>query len=122
MKTLNITFFSLIIFLVRGCVETIIGNLYFSAIEFKDLTKFVKLTNLYSSSNPNTQQLPANTEHRQCFVARPGRKFIIADFASQEIAIMAAMSGEKIWLDALQNGGDLHQQTADLIGLDRHTY
>src|SRR5690606_13898629 len=53
--------------------------------------------------------------HREAFVPKRGHVFIICDFSGQEIGIMAAMSNEKIWIDAMLRGEDIHSLTASLI-------
>ena len=73
----------------------------------------------YSCSNPNLQQIPANTPHRECFIPTDGHVFLISDFSGQELAIMAVGSGQEDWLEIIRAGGDLHQATADKIGISR---
>lgn len=89
-----------------------------------------------SMNNPNLQQLPGEgnndplrlkilelvtgnkkrkPQHRRAFVPRKGYSFVIGDFSGQEIGIMAAMSGEKIWIEAMLRGEDIHALTAYMI-------
>lgn len=72
-------------------------------------------TGRLSSSHPNLQQIPRTTQHRNCFVPKKGHVFVISDFASQEIAIAAAASGEELWIKAILRGEDVHALTASLI-------
>lgn len=72
-------------------------------------------TGRMSMSNPNLQQLPANGAHRSAFVPKKGQVFVIGDFTGQEIGIMAAASDEKIWVDALLRGDDVHSLTASVL-------
>lgn len=51
-------------------------------------------------------------EHRKAFVPTPGNVFVIGDFGGQEIGVAAAASGERLWLDALLRGDDVHSMTA----------
>jgi len=79
-----------------------------------DVTQIID-TGRMSMSNPNLQQLPSGGLHRSAFVARSGHSFIIGDFSGQEIGIMAAGSNERIWIEAMLRGDDIHALTASLI-------
>jgi DNA polymerase I-like protein with 3'-5' exonuclease and polymerase domains len=68
-----------------------------------------------SISNPPLHNLPKKGMHRSAIVPRKGHKFVIGDFSGQEIGIMAAMSDEKVWIDALLRGEDIHSLTASLL-------
>lgn len=76
-------------------------------------------TGRMSCSDPNLQQIPARTEVgrriRECFVPRTGKKFVVADFAGIELVIVAALSGEKLLLDAINEGKDVHCLTMALM-------
>lgn len=69
-------------------------------------------TGRYSSSFPNLQQIPKDTEHRKAFIASKGYKLVSGDFTGQEIAIMAFGSQDKVWLDYLRTGKDVHSMMA----------
>jgi DNA polymerase I-like protein with 3'-5' exonuclease and polymerase domains len=102
-----------------------------------DVTQTIN-TGRMSMSNPNLQQLPgagnndpkylrvlqlitksdkraAAPRHREAFVPAKGNVFVICDFSGQEIGIMAAASNEKLWIDAMLRGEDIHSLTASLI-------
>jgi len=83
-----------------------------------DYTQVIN-TGRFSCSNPNLQQIPSDTIHRECFVPSKGNVFLISDFSGQELAIMAVGSGQEDWLEIIRGGGDLHQATADKIGVPR---
>lgn len=88
-----------------------------------------------SSSDPNLQQLPGSgnndplrkqalklagwekkkPQHRMAFVPKKGNVFVIGDFSGQEIGIMAAASGEDLWINALLRHDDVHSLTAYTI-------
>jgi DNA polymerase-1 len=73
----------------------------------------------YSCSNPNLQNVPSDTPHRSFMIPGHGKNnvFVIADFSSQELAIMAYGSQQESWLDCLRSGGDLHSMVAgDVLG------
>ncbi|ABU96844.1 hypothetical protein [Thermus phage P23-45] len=87
-----------------------------------------------SSSNPNLQNLPRllpeevaekpylqGIDIRKAFVADPGYIFVSADYASMELVVCAAVSGDPTMRDLLNQGRDLHAYTARYafkVGLD----
>lgn len=54
-------------------------------------------------------------QHRQAFIPTPGNQFVIGDFSGQELGIMAAAAEEKLWIDAMLRGDDVHGLTASLL-------
>lgn len=100
----------------------------------------IKETGRTSMQNPNLQQLPGHgrkdaihdvvmdilykgekrlkPQHRRAFVPGKGKVFVIGDFSGQEIGIMAAASGEKLWLNAMLRGESVHALTASLLYAD----
>ena len=68
-----------------------------------------------SSSEPNLQNLPAKNEVRNCFVPEKGYCFIDFDYAGQELRLAAEGSKEPVWIDAFNNGEDIHSKTASMI-------
>lgn len=72
-------------------------------------------TGRMSMFEPNLQQLPKIGLHRSAFVASPGNIFGIGDFSGQEIGIMAAAADEKLWIDAMLRGDDVHSLTASIL-------
>jgi len=76
-------------------------------------------TGRVSSAKPNMQQIPAyklvGNRYRNCFIAPEDWKFVSSDFNSQELVVIATISKEKVWLDALRRGEDLHSICADLV-------
>ena len=82
----------------------------------------VCVTGRLSCSRPNIEQLPKNNNIaniRNLFVAESGNVLVVADYSGQEVRIMAQESGDKAFKDALINGLDLHQVTADAMGVSR---
>lgn len=67
------------------------------------------------SNAPNIQNIPASNAFRNCFIARPGFKWISIDYSSQELSIMADLSQEKVFIEALSNKQDLHSICATLL-------
>lgn len=56
---------------------------------------------------------------RRCFLADEGELMSSVDYQTQELRVLAALSGDKTMLEAFANGEDLHQITADAAGVDR---
>lgn len=92
-----------------------------------------------SMSNPNLQQLTGpelknprkirmyklleqilkvkriEQQHRRAFIPAKGHVFVIGDFSGQEMGIMAAASNEKLWIDAMLRGEDIHGLIASML-------
>jgi len=71
---------------------------------------------------PNRSKLEAinlgDHDIRSCFVAPPGRKFIIADYSGQEMGVLALYSQDKALVDQMLRG-DIHSHVAmNLFGVD----
>lgn len=67
----------------------------------------------FSCSNPNLQQIPADSDFRSCFVARPGYKIITSDFSGQELRVLTELSRDPTYIKAfLSDDPDLHRATA----------
>jgi DNA polymerase I-like protein with 3'-5' exonuclease and polymerase domains len=64
---------------------------------------------------PNMQNIPAKAEYRNCFVPRQGFKMVSCDFSGQELRLCAEGSQEPLWLDAFNNGEDLHSKAASMV-------
>jgi DNA polymerase-1 len=70
-------------------------------------------TGRMSISNPATQQLPSDRwEVRRCFLADEGHSIASVDYASQELRVLAALSGDRTMSTALLRGDNLHLLTA----------
>lgn len=74
-------------------------------------------TGRFSSSQPNLQNQPNNKSYpiKSAFVPRKGYKFIVVDWSTIEIRIMAHESGDKKLIELLNAGRDIHQETTDSI-------
>lgn len=70
---------------------------------------------------PNLQNIPGQTNgetdnsFRNCFVARPGFKWVSADYSQQEMMIMADVSGEEGLIQPLNNNVDLHLHVGSIM-------
>ena len=75
-------------------------------------------TGRFSCNNPNLQQIPRNQPEapfRECFNPAEGYKFVISDYSSMEMRILADLSGDEKFITAIKNGYDLHSYTAALM-------
>lgn len=68
-----------------------------------------------SSQEPNILNFPKVPEMRACFIACPGHQILTIDTAGQELCIMAELSGEPKWLEALANRWDIHSLCAEMM-------
>lgn len=69
-------------------------------------------TGRLSCSNPNIQQAPSDPDFRKLFTAPEGHVLVSGDFSQVELRIAAALSRDKVMLEAYANGVDLHTLTA----------
>ena len=66
------------------------------------------------------QTLPAGDwVVRRCFIADPGQVMASVDYQTQELRVLAALSGDQTMIRAFETDADLHQITADASGVDR---
>ena len=66
------------------------------------------------------QTLPASDSLvRGCFVAEPGHVIASVDYQTQELRVLAALSGDKTMIEAFEKDLDLHQMTADASSVTR---
>jgi DNA polymerase-1 len=76
-------------------------------------------TGRLSSSNPNLQNIPVRTARggaiRRAFVAADGCVLVVADYSQIELRLLAHLSGDPAFVEAFQQGGDIHRQTAAVI-------
>ncbi|MBT3270237.1 hypothetical protein HN371_24030 [Candidatus Poribacteria bacterium] len=68
-----------------------------------------------SSTKPNLQNIPSDSEFRSCFIAGEGRKAITADYSGCELRILADMSQDDEFLRAFRNNEDLHSLVATMM-------
>lgn len=72
------------------------------------------ITGRFSNSGPNAQQFPKSPSFRRCFVARPGRRLVIADYEQIELRVAAEIANEDNLRNALASG-DVHRATASFM-------
>jgi DNA polymerase-1 len=85
-------------------------------------TSFVQTgaaTGRLSSTDPNLQNIPVRTPRgaaiRRAFVPAEGCTLLVADYSQIELRLMAHLSGDPAFVQAFQQGGDIHRQTAALV-------
>jgi DNA polymerase I-like protein with 3'-5' exonuclease and polymerase domains len=70
----------------------------------------------YSSDHPNLQNIPHQQSYRTPFcVQSPDRRIISADFSAQELALIAKITQEPNFIEALKSGKDVHCYSASLL-------
>lgn len=81
------------------------------------------VTGRLSSSNPNLQNIPGHGETgddlRKLFIAKEGYMIVNCDYSQLELRILAHYSQDENYIELFKEGGDPHQQTADLVGVER---
>lgn len=79
----------------------------------------IQSTGRVSSSRPNCQNIPSkkklDNRYRTPFMPPPGSKLVVSDFKGQELAIIAYISKDPVWIEALETGKDLHSVCANLV-------
>jgi DNA polymerase-1 len=76
-------------------------------------------TGRLSSRGPNMQNIPANDRvgmrYRNAFTCADDEEYVDGDYASQELVIIAEISGDPVWNAALRKGEDLHSVCSELL-------
>jgi DNA polymerase I-like protein with 3'-5' exonuclease and polymerase domains len=81
-------------------------------------------TGRYSSSDPNLQQVPRDM--RWVFGHRPGYKIVSVDYSQIEVVVAAYQAQDKVLLDIIESGRDIHTMVASAIfgvpyeNIDKH--
>lgn len=97
---------------VRRVLEGLDANGYVHA----DIKALEARTARMSISKPPLQQLPSGDWHvRRMFVAPPGYVFASVDYSQVELRVLAALSEEPTMMQAIADGLDLHDVTAELL-------
>jgi DNA polymerase-1 len=78
------------------------------------------VTSRMACSAPNMQNF-SKKDHvmRGLFLPEDGHVLMSCDFAQVELRVVASLAGEQTMIDTILAGGDLHQLTADLLGVTR---
>jgi DNA polymerase-1 len=82
----------------------------------------VAATGRLSSSDPNLQNIPVRGEEgreiRKGFIADDGHVLLSADYSQVELRVFAHYSGDTAFLEAFNQGEDIHARTAsEILGL-----
>lgn len=76
-------------------------------------------TGRISSAKPNMQNVTVKEfvglRYRNCFKPPPGYKFVSSDYVSQELAVIAHVTGDKTWQEAIRKKQDLHSIASELV-------
>lgn len=100
----------------KGLVKNIIGDrVYADYVQAGG-----PVTGRLSSRNPNMQNLPRKfPEVKQFFVPDPGQVFAYFDYSQIELRVAAHLSQDPQMLKIYRDNGDIHQMTADALGITR---
>ncbi len=75
-------------------------------------------TGRMSCSDPNLQNQPRDDLRlRYNFRAEPGYKLVTCDLSNVEMRVFAAYAGDGPLLQTIRDGGDIHELTAEMIGI-----
>lgn len=69
-------------------------------------------TGRFSVTEPALQTINATPEFRHLFKAKDCHSLVVCDYGQIEVRVPAAMSGDKVLLDAIEDGLDIHTLTA----------
>lgn len=92
---------------------------YLQAGRGKEGTTGGTVTGRLSSRNPNMQNLPRGSEIKRFFIPDPGHVFVYFDYSQLELRLAAHLSQDPLLIRAYNEGLDLHEITAQAIGMDR---
>jgi DNA polymerase I-like protein with 3'-5' exonuclease and polymerase domains len=79
-----------------------------------NFNQFGAHTGRFTSSKPNMQQQPHNQEWRNIYKSTHG-KIVTSDYSQIELRILAQVSQDKAFINAYNNGDDLHKLTASKV-------
>ncbi|MGA2885947.1 MAG: DNA polymerase, partial [Halobacteriota archaeon] len=68
-----------------------------------------------SSSKPNAQNLPADEEVRDCFIADEGEDLITIDMSGCELRIIAELAQAQSWIQAFAKDQDVHSLCTEIL-------
>ena len=84
----------------------------------EDQSGAAPVTGRLSSSSPNLQNIPKNSDIKNLFKTFDNWSLIEADMSQMELRVMAGVSKDKILTQAFQNNEDMHTRTAsELLGI-----
>ena len=77
------------------------------------------VTGRYTSTDPNLQNIPTESEFRGFFRAPEGRTFVDVDYSQLELRVFAARSGDAKMIAAFEDGWDYHDLVMQRVGCTR---
>jgi hypothetical protein len=77
------------------------------------------VTGRYTSTNPNLQNVPTDSEFRGFFRAPEGRVLVDVDYSQLELRVFAALSGDAKMIAAFEDGWDYHDLIVQRLGCTR---
>ena len=77
------------------------------------------VTGRYTSTDPNLQNIPTNSEFRGFFRASDGRALVDVDYSQLELRVFAALSGDAKMIAAFEAGWDYHDLVMQRLGCTR---
>lgn len=82
-----------------------------------DFKQMGAATGRFACANPNLQQIPqvSKAPFRECFNPQEGYDFVVADYSSMEMRILADLSADENFVNAMNGGLDMHSYTASLM-------
>lgn len=94
-------------------------NEHVSSVDSRVHSNFLQLgadSGRYASRNPNMTNIPSDQAYRSAFTSQyKDTRMISADFSGQELRLLAQLSREPKFLEAIEKGIDLHTNSASLI-------
>lgn len=78
------------------------------------------VTGRLSSARPNLQQVPRDSKVKDVFIADEGKQLWEVDYRNLEMRLAAVYSQNETLLTTFRAEGDVHQQVADDLQIDRH--
>lgn len=82
-------------------------------------------TGRFSMSTPNLQNVPKEDDKekayyiRRCMKPAPGKVFVMMDYDQVEYRLLMDYARQMDVVEEIKRGGDVHQITADMLGVDR---
>ena len=77
------------------------------------------VTGRYTSTDPNLQNIPTDSEFRGFFRAPEGRVLVDVDYSQLELRVFAALSGDAKMIAAFEDGWDYHDLVMQRLGCTR---
>jgi Virulence-associated protein E-like domain/DNA polymerase family A/3'-5' exonuclease len=77
------------------------------------------VTGRYTSTDPNLQNIPTDSEFRNFFRAPEGRVLVDVDYSQLELRVFAALSGDTRMIAAFEAGWDYHDLIVQRLGCTR---